>query len=153
MSNKKKNISNKNYWKIIISSITLILIATLVYFFHDTARFNDVKFSGLHGKKDSLNSLKKSKVVITKFRMGFGTDDTLGLVLASPYANSKQQSQLWKYETQIKNDFILQANQEKIKEWVKTKNFLEIKTTFRNIVNKYLDEPVPEVYISSFFYE
>ena len=85
--------------------------------------------------------------------MGIGRDDTLGLVLASPYNNRKQQSQLWKYETQIKNDFLMQVNEQQLKEWVKKRDFREIKATFRNIVNKYLDEPVKEVYISNFFYE
>ena len=85
--------------------------------------------------------------------MGTGRNNSLGLVLASPFSNKKQESQLWKYSTQIKSDFLLSVGEKQLQEWVEKRDFQSIRTTFRGIVNKYLDEPVSEVYISSFFYE
>ena len=144
---------DNKYMKLSIFVIILIAVFTLIYFYHDTVSFEHVKLSGIRTKRENTNPLRKCKVVITSFQMGVGRDDSLGLVLASPYKDSKQHSQLSKYETQIKNDFLMQVDEQKLKEWVKNRNFRDIKYTFRNIVNKYLDEPVKEVYLSSFFYE
>ena len=153
MSEKVKNILDYRFMRITIFGVILFAILTFFYLYNDTVRLDNVRLTGFQGKKENTNPLRKSKVVITSFQMGIGRDDTLGLVLASPYNNRKQQSQLWKYETQIKNDFLMQVNEQQLKEWVKKRNFRDIKATFRNIVNKYLDEPVKEVYISNFFYE
>ncbi len=153
MNETVKNILDYKYMKLSIFGIILFAILTLIYFYHDTVSFDHVKLSGLQSKKENSNPLRKCKVVVTTFQMGAGKDDSLGLVLASPYKNSKQHSQLFKYETQIKNDFIMQVDEVKLREWIKNRNFRDIKATFRNIVNKYLDEPVKEVYLSSFFYE
>ena len=153
MNQDIKYILDYKFMRLSIFGVILLGILALIYFYHDTVRLDNVKLSGLQIKKEHTNPLRNNKVVITSFHMGIGRDETLGLVLASPYKNSSQQSQLNKYETQIKNDFLMQVDQEKLKEWVKNRNFRDIKATFRNIVNKYLDEPVKEVYISNFFYE
>ena len=153
MSEKVKNILDYKIMRITIFGVILLGILTLIYFYHNTVRLDHVKLSGLQGKRENPNPLRKNKVVITSFQMGVGRNDALGLILASPYNNSNQQAQLYKYEPKIKNDFLMQVDEEKIKEWVTKRDFREIKATFRNIVNKYLDEPVKEVYISNFFYE
>jgi phage major head subunit gpT-like protein len=106
-----------------------------------------------NSKKENPNPLRRNKVVITNIHMGAGHNDSLGLVLASPYTNVEQESQMYKYSTLIKNDFLMTVSEEKLKEWIKNRDFDDIKATFRKIVNKYIDEPVPEVYISSYFYE
>ena len=152
---KKHNKSTGNKpGKLIISCLFLVAIFILAYQFKNSIGFDRIKLTGFKNTKNNerANPLKKSNVVITSVQMGLG-DDTLGLVLASPYNNKKQQAQLSEYEIQIKNDFLMQVNEEKLKEWVKKRNFNDIKSTFLNIVNKYLDEPVKEVYLSSFFYE
>ena len=150
----KVNIVSKNRKKI-VGSLILISIITAIYLFHDVTKFQKVKFSGLQSKmgKENPNPLRKNKVVLTTIHMGVGSGNSLGLVLASPYNSSKQQSQLYKYATKIKSDFLLSVGEAQLKEWAKQKNFRDIRATFRGIVNKYLDEPVKEVYLSSFFYE
>jgi flagellar basal body-associated protein FliL len=153
MGDTIKNLLDYKYMKLSICGIILFVVLAVVFFFNDATRFDGVKLSGLQSKKENSNPLRKSKVVITSIQMGVGDKDSLGLVLASPYKDSRQQSQLTKYEAQIKNDFLMEVNEEKLKEWVKKRNYREIKATFRKIVNKYLDEPVPEVYLSNFFYE
>ncbi|MGD9158028.1 MAG: hypothetical protein PVG39_06450 [Desulfobacteraceae bacterium] len=141
--------------KKIIGSLVLLSIIAAIYMFNDATRFQKVKFSGLQSKakRENPNPLSNNNVVLTTIHMGTGNGNSLGLVLASPYNNSKQQSQLYKYATKIKSDFILNVGEEKLQEWAKKKNFRDIRATFRGIVNKYLDEPVKEVYLSSFFYE
>ena len=148
------SVVSKNRKKIIGSLILLSVIAA-IYIFHNSTRFQKVKFSGFQSKmiSDNSNPLRKNKVVLTTIHMGLGRDNSLGLVLASPYHNRLQQSQLYKYSTKIKSDFLLSVGEKKLQEWVKQKNFDDIRATFRRIVNKYLDEPVKEVYLSSFFYE
>jgi flagellar basal body-associated protein FliL len=132
-----------------------LFIVTLIYLIKGNTGFDSVKMVTFekNAKKENPNPLRKNKVVITSIHMGAGHNDSLGLVLASPYTNTEQQSQLYKYSTQIKNDFLMTVSEEKLKEWVKDRDFDDIKATFRKIVNKYLDEPVSEVYISSYFYE
>lgn len=146
--------SYKNIW-LIICGLVVISIITTIWLCQDTIRIDKVKISGLEKikKKENPNPLRKSNVVITSIHMGLGDKNSLGLVLASPYYNSRQESQLWKYSTQIKSDFLLNVGEKKLRQWAQQRDFQDIKNTFRNIVNKYLDEPVPEVYISSFFYE
>jgi len=139
--------------RLFICGIIAVSVSALVYLYNDTAQFDKIRLSGLNTKKESGNPLRKNKVVVTNFQMGVGHNNTLGLALASPYKNSKQQSQLRKYETRIKNDFLMEVDEATLKEWVKKRNYRDIKSKFRKIVNKYLDEPVPEIYLSSFFYE
>lgn len=148
------NVISKNRKKI-IGSLVLLSIITAIYMFNDSSRFKKVKFSGFQtkAKKENTNPLSRNKVVLTTIHMGTGNGNSLGLVLASPYSTSKQQSQLYSYATKIKSDFLLSVGEEKLQEWAKQKNFQDIRATFRGIVNKYLDEPVKEVYLSSFFYE
>ena len=141
--------------RLIITVIIFISIITVIWLYHDTIKFENVKIARLERKSkyESTNPLRKCQVVITSIHMGAGNKNSLGLVLASPYTTKEQESQLWKYSTQIKSDFILSVGEEKLREWIKNRDFRDVKITFRKIVNKYLDEPVPEVYISSFFYE
>ena len=141
--------------KLLITGFILLSVLTLIFLFHDTIRFENVKLAAIEGKRKSQNSnpLRKNHVVLTSIHMGTGRNNSLGLVLASPFSNKKQESQLWKYSTQIKSDFLLSVGEKQLKEWVEKRDFQSIRTTFRGIVNKYLDEPVSEVYISSFFYE
>ncbi|GEM_PF-3472450 len=141
--------------KILWGLFLLILIAILIYLVKGNTGFNNVKMVTFEkgAKKENPNPLRKNKVVITSIHMGAGHNESLGLVLASPYTSVEQESQLYKYSTQIKNDFLLTVSEEKLKEWIKKRDFDDIKATFRKIVNQYLDEPVPEVYISSYFYE
>jgi flagellar basal body-associated protein FliL len=143
--------NRKTLWGCLI----LICIIILIYLLKGNTGFSNVKMVTFEkgAKNENPNPLRRNKVVITSIHMGAGHNDSLGLVLASPYADEKQESQLYKYSIQIKNDFLLTVSEEKLKEWVKERNFDDIKATYRKIVNQYLDEPVPEVYISSFFYE
>lgn len=143
------------YRKRITGSVLLLFIIALIYFINEHAGINNVKLVSFKAKTkiENTNPLRRNKVVITSIHMGAGHNDSLGLVLASPYANEAQESQLYKYSIQIKNDFIMTVSEEKLKEWVKNRDFDEIRAIFRKIVNQYLDEPVPEVYISSYFYE
>ena len=142
-----------------ITGIILISIFTFIWLYHDAGiKFENVKITGIaslekRNKRESTNPLRNSQVVITSIHMGTGDHNSLGLVLASPYTTKEQESQLWKYSTQIKSDFILSVGEERLKAWVKNRDFRDVKVTFRKIVNKYLDEPVSEIYISSFFYE
>jgi hypothetical protein len=151
----KKSVFGKNR-KIIIGSLILVsIIIIIIYLLNGHAGDNNVKTFSLdkNTKKENLNPLRKNKVVITSIHMGAGHEDSLGLVLASPYADIVQESQLYKYSTQIKNDFLMTVSEEKLKQWIQNRDFDDIRATYRKIVNKYLDEPVPEVYISSYFYE
>jgi hypothetical protein len=141
--------------KIIIGSLILLSITILLYLLNGHAGYNNVKMVSLekNSSKENSNPLRRNKVVTTFIHVGAGHDDSLGLVLASPYRNIGQKSQLYKYSTQIKNDFLMAVSEEKLKQWIKNRDFDDIRATFRNIVNQYLDEPVPEVFISSYFYE
>lgn len=127
---------------------------TLIYLFHDTIKINDIKIASLEKitKKDP-HPLRSSKVIIIDIHMGIGANNSIGIELACPYKNKIQQSQLWKYSTRIKNDFLLSVGEEKLKKWVKKRNFQAIKISFLKIVNKYMDEPLSDVYISRFFQE
>ncbi len=135
--------------------ITPFLIFILVYLLYGNTGFKNVKMVGFENKykKENPNPLRKNKVVITSIHMGAGHNDSLGLVMASPYKNVEQASQLYRYSALIKDDFLMSVSEEKLKRWIKNRDFDDIKTTFRNTVNKFLDEPVAEVYISSYFYE
>jgi flagellar basal body-associated protein FliL len=141
--------------KIIIGSLILLSIIILIYLLNGYAGYNNVKMVSLENKssKENTNPLRKNKVVVTAIHMGAGNDDLLGLVLASPYASIEQQSQLYKYSSQIKNDFLMTVSEEQLKQWIKNRDFDDIKARFKKIVNQYLDDPVPEVFISSYFYE
>lgn len=141
--------------KILRGCIVLLFIIILIYLIKGNTGFDNVKMVTFENKakNENPNPLRRNKVVITSIHMGAGHSESLGLVLASPYSNTEQESQLYKYSSQIKNDFLLTVNEEKLKEWIKKRDFNDIKATFRKIVNQYLDEPVPEVYISSYFYE
>ncbi len=150
----KKGMFGKNR-KIMTGSLILLSIIILIFLLNGNSGYNNVKLVSLEKniKKENTNPLRKNKIVITSIHMGAGHEDSLGLVLASPYTNIEQESQLYKYSTRIKNDFLMTVSEEKLKEWIKNRDFDDIKATFRKIVNQYLDEPVPEVYISSYFYE
>ena len=104
-------------------------------------------------KKEYLNPLRNHKVVITRLHIGFGSNGSVGIEMATPYDNKRLQERLLKEETRIKNDFIMSVNEEEISGWVKRRNFNDLKSEFIRIVNQYVDEPVKEVYISKFFYE
>lgn len=149
-----KNVIIK-YRKIITGSLVMLFIITLIYFINEHTGINKVKLVSFQTKtkKENTNPLGRNKVVTTFIHMGAGHNDSLGLVLASPYTNKEQESQLYRYSTQIKNDFLLVVSEEDLKKWISNRDFDDIKTTFRKIVNQYLDEPVSEVYISSYFYE
>jgi hypothetical protein len=150
----KKGMFGRNR-KIVAGSLILLSIIILIYLINGHTENDSVKMSSLEKKssKENTNPLRKNKVVITAIHMGAGHDDSLGLVLASPYTNIKQESQLYKYSSQIKNDFLMTVSEERLKQWIKNRDFDDIKVTYRSIVNQYLDEPVPEVFISSYFYE
>jgi hypothetical protein len=154
---KSKGIKKRivKYKKIIIGCLVLLFIFIGIYLINGKAGFSNVKMTGFKhkGKRENFNPLRNNKVVLTSIHIGAGDRDSLGLVLASPYKNIEQASQLSKYSTQIKNDFLLAVSEEKLKVWIKNRDFDGIRSTFRQIVNQYLDEPVPEVYISSYFYE
>ncbi len=141
--------------KWIISVIILFITCGIIYEYRDTFEINEVKIPGLKKVERNKNPdpLRKNKVVITDIHMGIGDNTSVGMELACPYSNSKQHSQLWKYSNQIKSDFLLQVGSYQLKNWVKEKDYDAIKATFRNIVNKYVDDPVTEVYLSKFFIE
>ena len=141
--------------KWIVSVAVLLIICAAFYHKRDNFEFGDVKMSGFDKseKNKSLNPLRNSKVVITDIHMGIGNDSSVGMELACPYTSSKQYSQLWKHANQIKSDFLLQVGSNQMKTWAKEKNYGAVKATFRTIVNKYVDEPVTEVYLSKFFIE
>jgi hypothetical protein len=150
----KKRVSGKNR-KIIVGSLILLSIIILIYLLNSHAGINKVKMVSYekNSKSENPNPLRRNRVVITAIHMGAGHDDSLGLVMASPYTSIEQQSQLYKYSTRIKNDFLMSVSEERLKQWIKNRDFDDIKATYRSIVNQYLDEPVPEVFISSYFYE
>jgi hypothetical protein len=149
-----KNVIIKNK-KIITGGLIILFVFTLIYFINEHAGINKAKLVSFQTrtKNENTNPLRRNKVVTTFIHMGAGHDDSLGLVLASPYTNKEQESQLYKYSTQIKNDFLLTVSEDKLKKWIRNRDFDDIRVTFRKIVNQYLDEPVSEVYISSYFYE
>jgi hypothetical protein len=100
-----------------------------------------------------LNPLRNCEVIITQFHIGFGKEESIGIELATPYSSKRQMTDILKKEVKIKNDFLMNVEENDIKKWVKTKNFMAIKTKFIQITNNYLDEPIEKVYLSRFFYE
>ena len=148
-------IMDKHKVKLLIFGVGITAVLTLIAIYNDTIRLDKVDISSLkiEGKAKHSNPLYRCDVIITTLHMGIGNDNSLAMTIASPYSTEKQRSQLRKNSVQIKNDFLLDTEEEKLKEWVEKRDFAKIKSKFRGIVNKYLDEPVQEVYISTFFYK
>ncbi len=140
------------FYKVCVFSAIIIICLLLCKFngFIDLGHMKITKRENI--KKEYLNPLRNNNVVMIRFHLGLGTDGSIGIDLAAPYKNSAQKEQLLKQEARIKNDFIMYYDKD-LKEWVKKRNFRAIKSEFTRIVNRYIDEPVKEVYISKFFYE
>ena len=137
-------------WGIIILSLAASFV--LIYLYHDKIIYHEVKFSSLDNTiKKKPHPLRKNKVVITDVYMGLGEDSSIWIQLATPYKNSKQKSELWEYSSIIKNDFLLNIEAKKLKQWARHRDYRAVKKYYLNIVNKYVKEPINTVYLNEFF--
>lgn len=85
--------------------------------------------------------------------MSTGKEGSIGIEFATPYKTLERKEQLIKYSSKIKNDFIINVSEARLKTWVDQRNFDVIKAKFMEIASRHLDEPVKEVFLSLFFYE
>ncbi|MGD9160706.1 MAG: hypothetical protein PVG39_19975 [Desulfobacteraceae bacterium] len=144
----------KNIFYKIGFTIVLIIICVSFCYFHNSFETKEMKIMKYKRIDENyLNPLRNCEVIITQFHIGFGKEESIGIELATPYSSKRQMTDILKKEVKIKNDFLMNVEENDIKKWVKTKNFMAIKTKFIQITNNYLDEPIEKVYLSRFFYE
>ena len=137
-------------WVIII--LSLVTSFVLIYQYHDYIIFHEVKIPSLDNTmQKKSHPLRKNKVVITDLYMGLGEDSSIWIQLATPYRNSKQRSELCKYSSVIKNDFLLSVEAKKLHQWAQRRDYLAVKKYYLSIVNKYIEEPIHTVYLNEFF--
>lgn len=69
-----------------------------------------------------------------------------------PYKSKKQRKDLSHNLPGIKSRFLMTLDPEKIDRWVQERNFKAFRTEFLEIVNRFADPPVDNVYFDKFYY-
>jgi len=152
---RNKLMLDKKYIKALFWIFALLIIIIFFYYNYDTNYLKDISISKFSTNKNSVyrNPLRNHKVILTKFHMSVDADNSIGFEIAIPYKTQKRRHQLSKYSKRIKSDFILNVSEENLKMWVEQRKYDDIKSKFIEIADKYLDEPVKDVYFNIFFYE
>ena len=126
--------------------VMIVVIFVVVYSYQNDLEIVPVTL------KNKKPRLQNNNFVKYKMNFNMGNDQLLGLVMAIPYKGRDQQKELIKNKTRIKNDLITTVDQNEIKRWVKNRNYLAIKQTFINVLNKNLKKPIETIHFETFFY-
>ena len=69
-----------------------------------------------------------------------------------PCSNKSQQAALKRKLPRIKSDFLIYLNNSDMEEYVRERNFVNIKANLLHVVNMHTDKPVQQIYLTKFNY-
>lgn len=136
------------FWAIVLSVLVLIAVfAGIIY--HRNAKIEFRKLSMLKGKRDK----NTSEYIKCQLFSNIGTQNYLMIEMAIPYQNKEQKYNLKNKLDRIKSDMLINIDQRDMREWVKERDYVAIKSELLKVINKHTDRPVEQIYFESFLYQ
>lgn len=133
---------------IVLSVLVIIAVGAGVYYYRNE-KINLHKLSMLKENNDK----NASEYVKCKLFSNIGTQNYVMIEMAIPFKDNEQQFNLKTNLDTIKSDMLTNIDQEEMKEWVKNRDYVAIKSELLKVINKHTKKPVEDIYFESFLYQ
>jgi flagellar basal body-associated protein FliL len=133
---------------LVLCVIALIAICVTIFIYHD----EKVNLKNLSMLKPKAGKTAPQYVKCQLFS-NLGAKDYLMLEMAIPYRDKEQQTDLKGKLDQIKSDFLININQQKMAKWIQERDYDAIKGELLKVINTHTQKPVEQIYFDSLIYQ